>query len=322
MAGKYLTNSEFKRKVRQIHGDQFTILSDYHGMSSKVKVRCNPCDWQREVQAERLLNPKYGSKCPQHGHRKLDSSSFQKLINEKQDNQYTLLSEFTGFKDKVKVKCNICKKELYVWPHSLLGKRMGKNCKHVVQLDFEQASKQLNKISDGEIKLVHFLGVNHVATFKCCKCKNVWKAKAYSVFYDSTGCPVCSSSKGEKAVTEYLKKNKISFKPQFTFPNCKDKRTLPFDFAVRNRDGSLNSLIEYQGCQHFMDLSQFKKKGPFSKESVSRTQKHDKIKSTFCQEHGIKLIYIDHPQTTGKSNKYSFIAGLVQRTLGKELKVN
>lgn len=322
MAGKYLTNSEFKRRVRQIHGDQFTILSDYHGMSSKVKVRCNPCGWQKEVQAERLLNPKYGLKCPQHGHRQFDSSSFQKAINQTQDNQYTLLSEFTGFKDKVKVKCNICKKELYVWPHSLLGKRMGKNCKHVVQLDFEQASKQLNKISDGEIKLVHFSGVNHVATFKCCKCKNVWKAKATGVFDNLSGCPACSSSKGEKAVTEYLKKNKISFKPQFTFPNCKDKRTLPFDFAVFNRDGSLNSLIEYQGYQHFIDPSQFKKNGFFSKESVSSTQKHDAMKLSFCQKHWIKLIYINHPQNTSESNKHSFIADLVKRTLDKELKVS
>lgn len=322
MAGKYLTNSEFKRRVRQIHSDQFTILSDYHGMSSKVKVRCNSCGWQREVQAERLLNPKYGSKCPQHGHRQFDSSSFQKTINQTQDNQYTLLSEFTGFKDKVKVKCNICKRELYVWPHSLLEKRMGKKCKHAVQLDFEQASKQLNRISNGKIKLVHFSGVNRVATFKCCKCKNVWKTRASSVFYDSTGCPVCFSSKGEKAVTEYLKKNKISFKPQFAFPNCKDKRTLPFDFAVFNRDGSLNSLIEYQGYQHFINPFQYCKGDFFNKESVLSVQKHDAMKLSFCQKHGIKLIHINHSQTTSESNKYSFIANLVKRTLDKELKVS
>jgi len=91
MAEKYLTNSEFKRRVRQIHGDQFTILSDYRGMNSKVKVRCNKCDWQEKVQAYRLIRQNYGTRCPTHGERQFDSSSFQKAINEKQDGQYTLL---------------------------------------------------------------------------------------------------------------------------------------------------------------------------------------------------------------------------------------
>ncbi len=131
-----------------------------------------------------------------------------------------------------------------------------------------------------------------------------------------------SSSKGEKAVTKYLKKNKISFKPQFTFSNCRDKLPLPFDFAVFNKGNFLNCLIEYEGCQHFIDLSQYKEKGPFSTKSVSEAQKHDVMKSAFYQEHGIQLIQINHPQDTSKSNKPSFIADLVQRTLDKELKVS
>jgi len=46
------------------------------------------------------------------------------------------------------------------------------------------------------------------------------------------------------------------------------------------------------------------------------------MKSAFYQEHGIQLIQINHPQDTSKSNKPSFIADLVQRTLDKELKVS
>lgn len=321
---KRITNSEFRKRVKQKYGNQFTVISDYHGMRSKVKIRCNLCNWSEKVKATNLLNSNYGSRCPTHGKRQFDSSSFQKAVNQMQDGQYTLLSEYTGFKDKVKIKCNKCGKELCIWPNSLLRVRIGKNCKHEKSsrrslLDFERASKRLSRISNGEIKLVHFSGMKYVAIFECCKCKNIWKTHANNVFNRLDGCPVCSSSKGEKAVTEYLKKNKISFKPQFTFPNCKDKRTLPFDFAVFNRDGSLNSLIEYQGCQHFFDLFQYKKKGPFNKESVLSTQKHDAMKLSFCQEHGIKLIRINHPQNTSEC---SFIASLVKRTLDKELKVS
>ena len=326
---KRLTTSEFIKRVNQKCGNQFTVLSDYHDMHSKVKIRCNKCGWNGEMLAGNLLRHNCGSKCPNHEHRQFDSSSFQKAIDKKQDGQYALLSEYTGFKTKVKVRCNICKKEFYVWPKELLRQRMGKNCKHQYsnhrsKLNFEQASKRLDKISDGEIKLVNFSNMASLATFEHRKCGNVWKATANEVFNSSTGCPACSSSKGEKKVVEYLKENKILFKPQFTFPNCKDKRMLPFDFAVFNRDGSLNSLIEYQGCQHFMDLSQYKKKkkGLFSKKAILSVQKHDAMKLSFCQKHGIKLIYINHPQTTGESNKYSFIINLVKHTLDKELKVS
>ena len=317
-----LTDSEFRKKVKQIHGDQFTILSDYHGMCSKVKIRCNKCNWTGEVIADSLIRQNYGTRCPKHSHKQFDSSSFQKAINQTQDNQYTLLSKFTNFRTKVEIKCNKCGKIFEVWPKSLLHERIGKNCEHKFKLDFKQASKRLSQISNGEIKLVHFSGMNHMATFKCCKCKNVWKTQANNVFNQLKGCPVCSSSKGEKTVTKYLKEKGYHFEPQFRIEACKDILSLPFDFAVFNKDRSLNCLIEYQGCQHFVDPFQFKKNDFFSKEAVSSTQKHDAMKLSFCQEDGIKLIRINHPQTDSKSNKYSFIADLVKRTLDKELKAS
>lgn len=319
-----LTQQEFENRVKQIHGSQFMILSAYKDMHSKIKVRCNVCGWIGETEANHLLNPNYGGQCPSHDERRFDSSSFQKAINKTQDGQYTLLSKFVNYKTKVNIKCNICERELYVWPHNLLQSRFGKNCNHKIQLSFEQASKRLEKISNGEIKLVHFSGMGYAATFEHLECGNIWQTTANNVFHGSTGCPYCSSSKGEKAVTEYLKENEISFKPQFTFSNCRDQRTLPFDFAVFNRDGSLNSAIEYEGCQHYTSIFGYKKKKKslFSKKAIISTQKHDKMKSAFCKEHGIQLIQINHPQDTNKSNKYSFITDLVKRVLDKELRVS
>lgn len=317
-----MTNSEFRKRVKQKHGDRFEIISSYHGMRSKVKIKCNKCGWIGEVIAGNLLSHNYGPGCPTHGKRQFNSSSFQKAINQTQDNQYTLLSNFISTKVKAKIKCNKCGKNFKVWPDNLLYKRLGKNCRHKLIRNFKQASILLGQISDKKIKLVHFSGMHSVATFKCCKCGNTWQVTANGVFNKLSGCPVCSSSKGEKAVTKYLKENKISFEPQFRIETCKDILPLPFDFAVFNKDNSLNCLIEYQGCQHFMDLSQYKKSCPFSKKSILSTQKHDLMKLFFCQEHEIKLIHIDHPQTTGESNKYSFIVDLVKRTLDKELKVS
>ena len=322
MRGKYLTDSEFRRRVKKVHGNQFTVLSSYHNMRSKVKVRCNVCGWIGETRADYFLNPNCGAQCPLHDKRQYDSSSFQKAVNQVQDGQYTLLSEYTGYKNKVKIKCNICGREFYVWSYDLLKKRIGKNCNHRIYLDFEQASKRLNKIFDGEIKLIHFSGMREVATFKCHECGNIWQTEANNVLNQLTGCPYCASSKGEKAVTEYLKKKGYHFEPQFRIEACRDKLPLPFDFAVFNKGNFLNCLIEYQGCQHYICLCGYKKNDFFSKESIISTQKHDKMKLAFCKEHGIQLICIDHPQTASKFDKPSFITDLVKRVLDKELKVN
>lgn len=322
MAGKYLTDSEFRRRVKKVHGDQFMVLSDYHGMNSKIKVRCTVCGGILETEAIHLLNPSYGAQCPTHGERQFNSSSFQKAVNQVQDNQYVLLSKYVNVRTKVNIKCNICGVEFYAWPGNLLNGRIGKNCNHKIRLDFEQASKQLSKISNEEIKLIHFSGMNSVATFEHLKCGNTWQTTADNVFSGSTGCPYCSSSKGEKAVTEYLKKKGYHFEPQFKIGACRDKLPLPFDFAVFNKGNFLNCLIEYQGCQHYICLSGYKKNDFFSKESIISTQKHDAMKSAFCKEHGIQLIQINHPQDTSKSNKPSFITNLVQRVLDRELKVN
>jgi hypothetical protein len=62
-----------------------------------------------------------------------------------------------------------------------------------------------------------------------------------------TGCPICAESKGENKVAEYLDSVKIKYEKQKRFDGCRDKKPLPFDFYLPD----YNSLIEYQGIQHF-----------------------------------------------------------------------
>lgn len=115
----------------------------------------------------------------------------------------------------------------------------------------------------------------------------------------------------------------VLFEGQYKINDCADKRALPFDFAVFNKDKSINCLIEYQGFQHFIDPFSWKKEnGAFNLQSILDTQKHDAMKLQYCKDHGIKLIRINHPQTSSKSNSIEFIERLVNRTLNKELKVS
>ena len=63
------------------------------------------------------------------------------------------------------------------------------------------------------------------------------------------------NSKYEAMVAQYLNDNKINFITQFTFPNCKNKKCLRFDFCINIDDN--NILIEYNGIQHYKPINFF-----------------------------------------------------------------
>lgn len=59
----------------------------------------------------------------------------------------------------------------------------------------------------------------------------------------------CIKSFGEKKIASILRKNKINFKQEFTFKDCKTENgyLCRFDFAIFNKDNKLKCLIEYDG---------------------------------------------------------------------------
>ena len=89
------------------------------------------------------------------------------------------------------------------------------------------------------------------------------------------GCPVCKQSKGEKAISDFLKENNINYEQQKRFKDCKNQKPLPFDFYLPG----YNLCIEYQGEQHFNKTAFLKKDEDFKK-----AQKRDEIKRNWCSK--------------------------------------
>ena len=110
-----------------------------------------------------------------------------------------------------------------------------------------------------------------------------WKARVSSRT-GGTNCPFCSFSKGEKAIKDILDKKKINYIPQYRFPDCKNIRCLPFDFAIF-KENKVAGVIEFQGRQHYFEVSYFG-----GKEGHEFTKKRDKIKYNYCEERNIPLL--------------------------------
>lgn len=99
------------------------------------------------------------------------------------------------------------------------------------------------------------------------------------------GCPTCSESKGEKSIRIYLENNNINFIQEYKFEDCKYKRSLPFDFYIRD----YNLCIEFDGIQHFEIIERFG-----GEEKLKLTQKLDRIKNKFCKYNNINLLRIPY----------------------------
>lgn len=102
---------------------------------------------------------------------------------------------------------------------------------------------------------------------------------------NNQSCPICKESKGEKLIRLYLEDNNIDFIQEYKFEDCRNKRSLPFDFYIP----SFNLCIEFDGRQHFEGEDFFG-----GKEGFKLTQTRDKVKDSYCKENKIDLLRIPY----------------------------
>ena len=115
-----------------------------------------------------------------------------------------------------------------------------------------------------------------------CGCGDTFTTSLNNFQKGKNKCDICGNSKsrGEYLIEEILKSLNISFLPEFSFSDCRDKNALPFDFYLPD----FNACIEFDGQGHFESV--------FGEESFELTKRHDAIKNIYCEKSGIKLIRI------------------------------
>lgn len=123
-------------------------------------------------------------------------------------------------------------------------------------------------------------------------------AKILSGHVTSCGCKTSSST--VQIIEKFLIDRKIKYTKEFRFNECKDRYTLPFDFAIFTDSGNLLFLIEYDGEQHFHPVELYGGQSEFE-----RRRKHDKIKTDFCEKSCIPLIRFNY-----KDNKNNILKAI------------
>ncbi len=125
------------------------------------------------------------------------------------------------------------------------------------------------------------------------------KCKSHGIFEQTPGahlkgqgCPKCKKSKGERQIESVLKNLNVPYETPKTFPTCINPKTgfhLYYDFFIPTH----NSLIEYDGYQHFQPYYRDK----FNLDSLHYRQLRDNVKTKWAKSNGVKLLRIKYTQS-------------------------
>lgn len=123
-----------------------------------------------------------------------------------------------------------------------------------------------------------------------CDCGNECDVLGKRLFAGVTTSCGCINSKANEAMAKILTRLHIPFQREYRFEDCRDKNTLPFDFALFNREEELIGLVELNGDQHYSARgTQWN-----TPERLVYTQKHDYIKQKFAEDSHIPLLIIPY----------------------------
>ncbi|MBT2736221.1 hypothetical protein [Bacillus sp. ISL-7] len=101
------------------------------------------------------------------------------------------------------------------------------------------------------------------------------------------GCPICTESKGERIIREYLEKQGITFIQEYRFPDSRRR----YDFMLPFE----NAIVEVHGKQHYTHESFYSgDKSKHGRRTLKQEQENDRRKQEFAESLGYNYIVVDY----------------------------
>lgn len=288
MSGYRVNNtSYFIERSKLVHGDRYDYTkSIYTRSTNKIEIVCKKHGsfWQK---ASHHMN---GIGCPICGGRSpYTTESYICKAKEVHGDKYNYsLVVYSRHKDKIQIICPVHGVFNQIAGDHLQGKGCSR-CARNVRLTTEEfilRAKQVHGDKYTYSNTVYISGHNKV-TITCPKHGDFTIDPQH--FLKGIGCSSCKNSLGSNSVRAWLDNHNISYKAEYKTKECKDKKELPFDFAISDENGKLLGLVEYDGQQHFEPCSLFGKGQGFM-----ITVLHDAIKNQFCEDNNIPLLRIPY----------------------------
>lgn len=301
------THEEFLVELKQLN-NTILVMNKYIDMKHKIECKCLIDSHEWEALPQNLLKGHGCPKCSAKRASELMLKSHNDFILDIQriSPSIKIINTYQGNTTKIECICKICGNIWTTLANNLIAGKGCPECKRkkisvALSKSHEQFVKEMKTVNEKIEVLGRYINSN---THVLCRCKvdeNIWMAMPLNLLR-GTGCPLCNCSHGEDVIARILKSLNISYIAQYSFPECKNKRVLPFDFYLPD----LHTCIEYDGEQHFRPVNFGGCSNKQAFELFDRTQKNDAIKNRFCEENDIKLLRI-------KYSDYNNIHNIIQK---------
>lgn len=282
------TTQEYAKECKQLGYD--LPIESYVSNKVKIKHRCNNCGEIYEQNPDSHLHGKGCPKCAIKTTTKAHEAYVQECNNLGID---LPIEKYVSNKTKIK---HICKKCGNVYNQRPNNHLQGQGCP-ICKQNRKTTQSYIGdcKRLGYDLPIEEYININTNIKHKCSQ-GHIYSQRP-SHHLNGIGCPICSESHGEKFIRNYLDNNGISYEPQKKFHDLKDKAYLSYDFYLPD----YNTLIEYQGIQHFESVS-FDGK---TSSDLEKQQYHDKLKREYAKNNGYTLLEPTYKlDTQDKINDY------------------
>ena len=299
------SKTRFINKAICKYGDRYDYtLVNYINSITKVEIIC-------KIHGTFWLRPdahitKVG--CPKcNGGGKDTQDEFIRKAIIKHDNKYDYsLVRYINSATKIEIICKIHGIFLISPVNHLVGNNCAK-CSNRERKTTDIFIEQAIDIhgSKYDYSLVNYIN-NRINVKIICKKHNVF-SQCPKDHLKGHGCKYCSTSVGEKLISESLIKLNIEYNTQYTFKDCKGVSggSLPFDFYLPKH----NMCIEYDGRQHYEPVTQFGGQIEFEK-----LKQNDLKRNNYCLDKNIKLFRIKYNDISNDLESFvTLISNLLNR---------
>lgn len=277
------------------------ILDNYVNTETQIKCKCIIHDEIWSARPLELLKGKVGcSKCISI--KKHDNSRIKPLEQLKKEIRQVnpniiITGDYYNTHRLTDFKCLIHNKSFRSLPCNILNQTSTcPICAKESIRDKEGLTKEdlQRKINENGLQLT-LIGdyINNNTSIECkCLIHNItyMTSPRNFLYKNSSGCPKCFQSKGERKLHLLLNEMGFDVESQYSFDDCKNINKLRFDFYDKSR----NIAFEYQGQQHYQPINFGGISDDEARIEFENNQKRDDIKRKYCNDNNIKLICIPY----------------------------
>jgi len=286
---KKITLDVFIERCNKIHNNfyDYSNIDNIKNTITKVKIIC-------PIHGAFLQTPKnhfQGKGCPNCvKNKKYTHDDFCIKANETHNFKYIYPEKYINSHTKIKIICSkhgefkqrpyehiqgsgcpICAKNTRNKKNTLTTEKFIEKARKVHGDEYKYVSKYINSYTHIDIE---------------CKLHGIFSQTPH-IHLKGSGCPLCKMTNPEKQIKKFFISKNITFNYQKIFKDCRDIRYLPFDFYLPE----YNLCVEYDGEQHFKSIKYWG-----DEDGLKKRQKHDQIKTQYCNDNNIELLRIRYDE--------------------------